>query len=379
ITESRFPSIETEIDGQKISVDFGYQITDDERTNLEFYLPQHLKFIKDRIGFLPGKIFISQKFRQDENFTGIDDLKFWKFRYKLFSDREQADLNYFSVLSKNIVEQSSIFNKSEDHWIMNGVKTYLEIQYIDQYYKERKLLGDLPENAKVLGMKPLKFFHASKIKLSERYGLAYQYILTQNLDQAIDIPFENLSNFNAMTISHFETGSLLSFIAEKMGKENFDAFLRDFFSKNAHSKPDSKAFTDALSVASGYSADFLEPFIQHKNRVNFKLKRFSKKDDEFEVKISKNTPLPIPFKIETASDDGTTHAFWFDTDDSQKNTTYRIPQSDATKIVLNSEYIFPETNFRDNYLYTKGLFAKTKKIRLKFFKDIPNPEYNEIY
>src|SRR5690606_29319868 len=50
-----------------------------------------------------------------------------------------------------------------------------------------------------------------------------------------------------------------------------------------------------------------------------------------------------------------------------------------SKIVLNSEYIFPETNFRDNYLYTKGFFANTKKIRLKFFKDIPNPEYNEIY
>lgn len=379
ITDNRFPSIESEIDGQKISVSFGYPITENERINLESLLPQQLRFIKDRIGSLPGKIFISQKFRQQENFTGIDDLKFWKFHYRLFSELEQADLNYFSVLSKNIVEQSSVFDKSADHWIVNGVKTYLEIQYIDRHYKDRKLLGDLPENAKIFGTKPLKFFHASKLKLSERYGLAYQYILTQNLDQAIGIPFEKLSNFNAMTVSHFEMGSLLSFIAEKMGKGNFDTFLRHYFSANSATNPDSKAFTDALSLASGYSSDFLEPFIQHKNRVNFKLKRFSKKEDQFEVKISKNTELPIPFKIETAADEGASQAFWFDTDDSKNTEIYRIPISDATKIVVNDEYIFPETNFRDNYLYTKGLFANTKRIKLKLFQDIPNPEYNEIY
>ena len=54
-------------------------------------------------------------------------------------------------------------------------------------------------------------------------------------------------------------------------------------------------------------------------------------------------------------------------------------RSDAEKIVLNSEYIFPETNFRDNYLYTKGIFANQKRIKLKLLKDIPNPEFNEIY
>lgn len=379
ITENRYPTITTEVQGQKITVDFGYMLTESEKSNLELYLPQQLSFIKQRVGALPSKIFISQKFRDDEKFTGIDDLKFWKFHYRLFSEHEQTDLNYFSILSKNIVERASPFEKNQDHWLINGVKTYLEIQYIERYYKERKLLGDLPETAKIFGVKPLKIFHASKVKLAERYGLAYQYILTQNLDQPIAVPFESLSNFNATTISHFESGSLLSFIAEKMGELNFDAYLRKYFSENSTTRRDLQDFTDGLSVASGYSSDFLEPFIHHKNRVNFKLKRYTKADDEFQLKISKNTQLAIPFKIETAAEDGTVQEFWFDTDQSKKTELYRIPQSDATKIVVNDEYIFPEINFRDNYLYTKGLFANTKKIRLKFFKDIPNPEYNEIY
>ena len=51
----------------------------------------------------------------------------------------------------------------------------------------------------------------------------------------------------------------------------------------------------------------------------------------------------------------------------------------AQKITLNDNYIFPESNYRDNYLYTKGIFSNTKKIKLKLYTDIPNPEYNEIY
>ncbi|MDP2453550.1 MULTISPECIES: aminopeptidase [unclassified Kaistella] len=371
--------ITTQIDGQKIEIDFGYSLTATEKQNLEFYLPLQLHFIKNKIGNLPNKIFISEKFRKDEDFTGIDDLKFWKFHYKLFKDSEQTDLNYFSILSKAIVQRTVIFNKSNDHWLMNGLKTYLEIQYLDRYYKDRKLLGDLPDEFKFFGLKPLKIFQLSKLQLNERYGLAYQYIVAQNLDQKISEPFEDLSNFNASAISHFEMGSLFSFIAEKMGQENFDDFLMHYFTQYSGKSVDQKVFLDELSLASGYSSDFLEHFIEQKNRVNIKLKRYRKLGDDFQVKVIKNTTQTIPFKIETEEKSGGKQTFWFDTDDSKKVVDYNIPQSNAEKIVINDNYIFPEINFRDNYLYTKGFFANTKKIKLKVFKDIPNPEYNEIY
>lgn len=379
ITENKFDSIATTVDAQNIQIDFGYLLTPAERQNLEFYLPLQLNFIKSKIGFLPSKILISEKFKNAENFTGTDDIKFWKFRWQLFDDAKKIDLNYFSILAKNIVEQSSIFEKNADHWMMNGLKTYLEIQYLDRYYKEEKLLGQLPDNAKVFGLKPLKMFHASKLKLSERYGLAYQYIMTQNLDQKIAEPFEKLSNYNASAISYFEMGSLISFIAEKMGKEIFDDFMKSYLQKNATKPINTNEFLDELALASGYSSEFLERFIQQKNRTNFSLRRYKKLGDEFQIKVKKNTVQQIPFKVETENKKGEKKEFWFDTDDSMEPKPYNIPQSDADKIVVNSEYIFPENNFRDNYRYTKGFFANQKKLRFKLFKDIPNPEYNEIY
>lgn len=379
ISKQKSDQIITQIDGQNIEIDFGYILEPDEKQNLEFYLPLQLHFVKNKIGNLPHKIFITEKFRKDEDFTGIDDLKFWKFHYQLFTNSEKTDLNYFSILSKAIVQRSTIFEKSTDHWLMNGLKTYLEIEYLDRYYKDRKLLGDLPDQLNLFGLKPLKFFRLSKLELNERYGLAYQYILTQNLDQKINEPFENLSNFNASAISHFETGSLFSFIAEKMGRENFDDYLKEYLNKYSGKHIDQKVFLDDLTLASGYSSDFLENFIQHKNRVNFKLKRYKKIGTDFQVKVKKNTAQSIPFKLETEEKSGEKQTFWFDTDQSKETVEYNIPQSNAEKIIINDGYIFPEKNFRDNYLYTNGIFANTKKIKLKVFKDIPNPEYNEIY
>ena len=379
ISKQKSDQIITQIDGQNIEIDFGYLLEPDEKQNLEFYLPLQLHFVKNKIGNLPHKIFITEKFRKDEDFTGIDDLKFWKFHYQLFTNSEKTDLNYFSILSKAIVQRSTIFEKSTDHWLMNGLKTYLEIEYLDRYYKDRKLLGDLPDQLNLFGLKPLKFFRLSKLELNERYGLAYQYILTQNLDQKINEPFENLSNFNASAISHFETGSLFSFIAEKMGRENFDDYLKEYLNKYSGKHIDQKVFLDDLTLASGYSSDFLGNFIQHKNRVNFKLKRYKKIGTDFQVKVKKNTAQSIPFKLETEEKSGEKQTFWFDTDQSKETVEYNIPQSNAEKIIINDGYIFPEKNFRDNYLYTNGIFANTKKIKLKVFKDIPNPEYNEIY
>lgn len=379
ISEIAYPRMNTEVNGKNVEIDFGYLLTGTERENLEFYLPLHLSFIAKKTGLLPTKIFISEKFRKEEDFIGNDDLKFWKFHYKLFPEAENTDLDYFGIISKNVLNQSLLYEKKQDHWVVNGLKTYLEIQYVKQFYPDRKLLGDLPEQARIFGLKPLKWFHASELLLAERYGLGYQYIESENFDQKIAESYDKLSNFNRTAISHFETGSLISFMAEKTGSEKFELFLTAYLAENQHQRLKPGDFLNKMALATNHSSDFLRTFIQRKQRVNFKLENYKKSEDHFDVKISKNTAEQIPFKIETKEKNGETETFYFDTDASEKPTVYTIPHSDATKILVNNHYLFPESNFRDNYLYTKGIFANMKKVKFKLFRDVPNPEYNEIY
>ncbi|WP_297983126.1 aminopeptidase [uncultured Chryseobacterium sp.] len=368
-----------DVDGEKTAVVFGYPLKEGERESLEFYLPLQLKFIKEKIGFLPQKLFISEKFKDKEDFFGNDDIKFWKFKFQMFTDAEKTDLDYLSIITKKVVDQAFVEDKVENHWMKNGFKTYIEKEYLKKFYPEANLLGKLPSEISLFGFKPLKKLHAANVKLTERYGLVYQYIMSQNLDQKIGEPFTKLSNFNEMAISHFETGTLFDFVSEKTGTENFDAFLRNYLTKNRNKEIAAQDFLNEMSLATHYSSDFLSNYIKYESRVNFNLKNFKKDGDNFRIRIAKNTDLPVPFKITTETKTGEKQSYWYDTPAKKTDETYVIPSSEADKILLNDGYIFPEKNLRDNYLYTKGIFSNMKKLRFKLFRDIPNPEYNEVY
>ncbi|MFY1046940.1 aminopeptidase [Chryseobacterium sp. GP-SGM7] len=377
ITNNNYPTIKISADDIKTEIKFGYHISPQEIQNLEFYLPLQLRFIKDKIGSIPEQLFISEKFRAKEDFFGNNDIKFWKFRFKLFSDAENTDLDYFGIISKKILDEKIITDKQENHWFKNGLKSYLEIQYLKKFYSDKKLLGNLPETS-VLGIKPLKWFHASRVKLLDRYGLAYQYIMSQNLDQKIDEPFAVLSNFNDMAISSFEMGTLFSYSADKMGTGKFNSLLKNYIAENTDRQVNPEDFLDKLAQEES-STSYLKGFLKQKNRVNFRLKNFRAKDDSLNIKIVKNTDEAIPVKLETQTKDGTRTSYWIETKENERLKTINLPSEDVYKITLNNDYIFPESNYRDNFLYTKGLFSNAKKIKLKLIKDIPNPEFNEIY
>lgn len=377
ISPDAYPSISVNTDDIHTEVKFGYNLKPEEKQDLEFYLPLHLKFIKKTIGTLPESIYISEKFRNKEDFFGNNDITFWKYRFRLFTSAENMDMDYFGIISKKVLDESIITDKQNFHWFKNGLKSYLEIQYLKKFYPDTKLLGML-NDTKIFGIKPLKLFHASDVKLIERYGLAYQYIMSQNLDQKIDEKFASLSNFNNMAISSFETGTLFNYAADKMGHQNFESLVQDFIARNTDQETDPGDFLKELAEKDT-TASYLSEFIQHKNRVNFTLKRFRKNGDSLDIKIQKNTSAHIPVKLQTTSREGQIKAYWVETEENQKIKTVSIPALDIYKITLNDEYIFPESNYRDNYLYAKGLFSNTKKIKLKLIKDIPNPEFNEIY
>jgi hypothetical protein len=377
ISQNEYQSIKINTEDIHTEVKFGYNITPNEKQDLEFYLPLHLKFIKERLGFIPESLFISDKFRAKEDFFGNNDINLWVFKFQLFTDAEKTDLDYFGIIAKKILDENIITDKQDNHWFKNGVKSYLEIQYLKRFYSDTKLLGTLPE-AKVFGIKPLKLFHASNLKLIDRYGLAYQYIMSQNLDQKIDEKFTVLSNFNDMAVSSFETGSLFNYSADKMGYETFNTLLKDYISKNTDKQIDPRDFLEELSEKDKTN-QYLTTFINQKNRVNFKLRKFRKEGDSLNIKIYRNTDYPIPVKLETKTKEEVKQEYWVDTLENERTKTVSIPALDIYKITLNNNFIFPESTYRDNFLYAKGLFSNTKKIKLKFIKDIPNPEFNEIY
>lgn len=381
IAPKEFPTYEVQVGERMIHVALGYPLDHYSAHRLSITLAQQLSFIQEKWGQLPSKIFISEKFKNKEDFFGNDDIKLWKFRFPLFAPGDNLALDYISILTQKIIDETLISDKEKNHWLGNGLKSYMEQRYLSTYYAQTKLLGSLPDSFNIFGLKPLRWFHASKLNISDRYGLAYQYMVSQNLDQAITTPFSQLSNFNQMVISQFETGSLMNFVADKMKYPNFENFLKSY--SIAHkNRWNEKDFLDSLSMATHYSSDFLSPYIQSKQRANFKINHFKRDGSQLLVNVTKQSDLPIPFKMETlAQKSGPTalRQYWFETPSRKSQEVYIVPDSAVSKLTINNHYFFPENNFRDNYLYTKGLFSNYKKLKFKLIKDIPNPEYNEVY
>lgn len=372
------PSLHFNIDGQEIKLDLGYPIDEEERARLQFYVPLELKFIKKKIGFLPNEIFISEQARDKNQFLGSENIRFRKWEFEIFNENEQTDLNYFSRISNYVVDRFFMADKDQYHWMYNGLKTYLEMEYLKENYSDAKLLGELPENLRLWKIKPLKWFNASKRSLIDRYGLVYQYILNQNLDQPITTPLHDLSKFNVLAVSHFETGILFSFISEYVGEEKFDQFIQNYFAAHQDEIIDGKDFTSKMMAHFGPSLAFFEELIQKKSRYN--LRAHSAHPDEkgaVEMKISKNTNVLLPFQIEAHRYEGSNDTHWFEA--SEEKNIYKIPSEDLAKISINPHYGFPETNYRDNYIYTRRTLTSKKKLRFQFATDIPNPEYNEVF
>ncbi|SDE21650.1 gluzincin family metallopeptidase [Riemerella columbipharyngis] len=353
-------------------------LNNEEREQLNFYLPLQLSFIKSILGSLPSKILITPKYGKDNQFMGIQDIDLWKFKLKFFPDNEILDINYLSILAKHCVENSIKNNNIANHWIEHGLASYIEIQYLKKFYSKSKLLGQLPDTLSFFGLHPLKWSNISKFDLKDRYGIAYQYQMTQNQDQPINTPYNELSDMNKTVISSMQAGVLFNFLAEKIGEAKFNDFVKEYITLHKNNTIDRKDFLDQLILASGYSGEFLEDYINHKNRVNFKIKYFQKSDNNFLLSVKKNTPLPIPFQAKTIDSLGNSKVFWYDTSTKTK-AIYNIPNDKTQLIVLNDDYIFPEINLRDNYIYTTGFFSNMKKPKFKLFTDIPNPQYNEIF
>ena len=155
-------------------------------------------------------------------------------------------------------------------------------------------------------------------------------------------------------------------------------FLKNYLSSNYQKKADGSEFLKALEKATEGNSGFLQRLMNEKHRVNFNLKSIKKKNQNYNLHLrSRNADL-TPLKIQSETREGYKNTFWKSASELSRDSV-SIPNKSIYKIVLNDDYIFPETNYRDNYIYTKGLFSNAKKIRFKLIKDIQNPEYNEIF
>ena len=353
-----------------LALDFTLPLT--QQKYLQSYLPHHYQFLKDQGLDLPQYIFITRDFFEENNFYGNDDIDLKLLTLPLFSENINIDLDFFSVISKKAVLYNYPFAPESGHWIINGLKTYYEINYLKKYYPKTKLLGDLTERT-FFGLKPLSWFSAGKVPLLRRYELGYRATHTQNVDQPLTTRYSALSNFNIKAISHFESGMLFYQLATIAGQPGFKNFLSQCREKGADIY-EAEKFVENLHRYFGADADFFLQMLPEKNRVNVGFSSDSSASKHQPV-VSSNLSAAVPSLLQKYGDGQPTETKIIHIP-KEGLLIDEQPERDI-HWSLNADYLFPEADYRDNFS-KRGLLG-LRPLTLKIIRDLPRDDRQEIY
>ena len=347
-------------------------ITNLNSTNLNFViktdiLNRELDFIESYLGeFQHNKVFINKIDYDKDPVYGFNQLPSF---LTPFNDNFEWDIKMFKVLVRKYISTKFLFNQREDVWLADGLQIYLMMKYVEKYYPEMKALGNI---SKIWG---IKSFNLAKIDFNDKYYFIYQFASRKNLDQSLITPADSLSNFNQKIANKYKAGIGLKYLENYLGEATLANAILDFSKKNGNLKTTSSTIFNTVETTKDIDW-FKNEYVQTNKKPDYSIKKVVKKNDSLEISIKNNRDFTVPIELYGVKDSEIKFRKWLPGIDTISKIN--IPKNGFDKLSLNYQSLLPEYNLRNNWKNVdKKLF--TRPLQLKFFKDIENPYYNQLF
>ncbi len=332
-------------------------------------LNRGLSFIQYYLGDFPHEKLLINKIEYDKNpVYGFNQLPSFLAAY---SDAFEWDIQFFKVLSKKYIDQVFLFNKREDYWLADGLQAYIMMKYVEKFYPEMKAIGNISQ------LWGIKGFNLAKINFNEKYPFVYQFAVRKNIDQALTIQADSLSNFNRKIVNKYKAGLGLKYLETYLEDINMHSTIWNFSYKNSGKVVNSQLFLDYLKKQTSKDISWFEnDYLQTNKKVDYTIKKITKKNDLLEVSILNKRSFTTPIQLYGIKGKEIKFKKWLTGIDSLTKIT--IPTNGFDKLSLNYESLLPEYNLRNNWKnVNRKLF--NRPLQLKFMKDIEDPYYNQFF
>ncbi|PHS64059.1 MAG: metalloprotease [Flavobacterium sp.] len=287
-----------------------------------------------------------------------------------FPNGFEYDIEMLKIISRTYLENTLVVNPREDHWLIGAFQVYLMMEYVDTYYPDMKIIGNLSN------LWLARLFHASELKINDQYSFLYLNMARNNLHQKITTPRDSLLKFNKNIASDYYGGKGLSYLSNYLGDDAVLKSIHQFFSENELKAISSNEFKKYLERNTDKSVDwFFKDFVDNRNTIEFVLKDVKKTKDSVQVTVVNKRPTSLPVSIYGINKNNIVFKQWLAPIDS--SITVTLPIKDIRQIALNYESNIPEYNERNNFKKVKGFLNKPLQIRV--FKDVEDPKYNQIF
>ena len=326
-------------------------------------------FIEKYLGAYPHKELLIDETSQNKNpIYGLNQLP--KF-LSPFSDVFDRDITYFKAITRKYIENTLLLNRRKDYWLIDGIQTYLMMEYVKEFYSEVKLLGTV---SKIWGVRSFNF---SKLNFNDKYPFVYQFGARRFLDQALTTRSDSLSNFNRKIANKYKAGLGLQYLKGYLGDSIIKESFNEFYTTNRLKISSSTHFNKIISSKTDKDLKwFFGDYINTNKKIDYTIKKVESNKDSLKISIKNKRNITAPVALYGVKNKEIKFKKWITGIDSVKTVT--IARGDFDKVSLNYEQLYPEYNTLDNWKNVKKSILD-KPVQLKLIKDIEDPYYNQLF
>ena len=328
------------------------------------------RFTAAKLGLpISTKIIITQEDYSRQPFYGLNQLPSF---LSPFSNNLIYELKFLKTYLNNYLKENLNLNQRRDYWIYDGIQMFIMMQYVDEYYPDLKMTGN------IASLKIFKSYHFINLSFNEQYSYLYMLMARKNLDQALNEPKNRLIKFNEQIASKYRAGLSLKYLDSYLENNIVHNSIKEFIQENQYFGTNSRQFETVLLKNSPKDINwFFRTVIESRDLIDYKFGKVTKTNDSISVNIINRTNTNVPISLYQLKDNQVINKIWVT--NIKTDSTFVIPRLGADKLTLNYNNEVPEYNLRNNWKSLKGFFFNNRPIKFNFMRDLEEPYYNQIF
>jgi hypothetical protein len=327
-------------------------------------------FLNTNLGDYPHNQLLVSKIDYNKNpLYGLNQLPSF---LRPFPSEFQYELKLLKTALKKYLDNVLLVNPRKEHWLSEGLQIYFLMKYVEENYPDMKLLGTL---AKIWG---IRAFHAADLDFNFQYFLYSMEVARKNRDQPINTSKDSLIKFNANIAGKYKAGVGFNYLDAFADDIKLREVITEFLKTNTLKDVSIADFERFLKNSTTKDINwFFTDYVATRKKIDFKIKTVETKDDSIRITIKNKRENSMPISLFKMQNDTVTGQLWVENVKGEKTVT--IPKDSTEKFALDYYNVVPEFNQRDNYKAVNGSFLNNKPLQFRLFKDVEDPNYNQIF
>ena len=335
----------------------------------EDVLQRQLDFMKEHLGEYPHpKLLINYTTYLKRPVYGFNQLP---KSLNPFSDIFEWDIKMFKAISEQYVANTILTNKRDDAWLADGIQIYLMMAYVQKHYPEVKAIGNI---SKKWG---IRRYNIAKLEFNGKYPFVYQFLARKQLDQSLATPTDSLSNFNLKLVNKYKAGLGLRYLDAYLNEDIVKSSIQEYYKTNRLKLSNTEDFGALLKSKTDKDLSwFFGNYLKTNNKINYTIKKVEKEGDSVQVTIQNKSNFKAPITLYGVNKKDIKFKQWIEP--IQNEQTLKVSSKDIDRLSLNYEYLYPESNLRDNWKKLNKTLLN-RPLKFTFLRDIEDPYYNQLF